>query len=105
LPQLIQNEEKNKKISTLSPRRNIKRTFIKEYALTITEVADGIGIARVNLSAIVNERAGISPELAIKLSVAFNNTPEFWINLQSNYEMWYAEKNVNRKKIKRFVAA
>jgi antitoxin HigA-1 len=57
------------------------------------------------LSAIVNERAGISPELAIKLSVAFNNTPEFWINLQSNYEMWYAEKNVNRKKIKRFVAA
>lgn len=87
------------------PGAILRELFIKEYGLTITEVADGIGIARVNLSAIVNERSGISPELSIKLSIAFNNTPEFWMNLQKNYELWHAEKKVNRKKIKRFVTA
>ncbi len=101
----MQMSTKSRKLAPSHPGAILKELFIKEYALTITEVADGIGIARVNLSAIVNERAGISPELAIKLSISFNNTPEFWINLQSNYEMWHAEKKVNRKKIKRFVAA
>ncbi len=61
--------------------------LIREYNLTITEVAQGLGMARVNLSAIVNERARISPELAIKLSEAFGNTAQFWINLQKNYEL------------------
>jgi len=96
---------KTRKLAPSHPGAILRELFIKEYELTITEVADGIGMARVNLSAIVNERAGISPELAIKLSIAFNNTPEFWINLQSNYEMWYAEKKINRNKIKRFVSA
>jgi addiction module HigA family antidote len=79
--------------------------FINEHNLTITEVAEGLGIARGNLSAIVNERAGISPELAIKLSEAFGNTAQFWINLQKNYELWHAERKVNRKRIRHFVAA
>jgi antitoxin HigA-1 len=68
----------------------------------VTEVAKGIGIARANLSAIVNERAGIRPELAVKLSEAFGNTAQFWINLQKNYDLWYAEKKVNRSIIQRF---
>lgn len=98
-------KQKIRKLVPSHPGAILRELFINEYGLTITAVADGIGKARVNLSAIVNERAGISPELAIKLSVAFNNTPEFWMNLQKNYEMWYAEKKVNRKKIKCFVAA
>ena len=73
----MQMSTKIRKLAPAHPGAILRELFIKEYALTITEVADGIGIARVNLSAIVNERAGISPELAIKLSVAFNNTP--WI--------------------------
>ena len=87
------------------PGEILREMFIKEHQLTITEVAEGLGLARANLSAIVNERAGISPELAVKLSEAFGNTAQFWINLQKNYELWYAEKNVNRKMIKHFVAA
>lgn len=87
------------------PGEILREMFIKEHQLTITEVAKGLKIARANLSAIVNERAGISPELAVKLSEAFGNTAQFWINLQKNYELWHAEKNVNRKMIKHFVAA
>ena len=87
------------------PGEILREMFIKVHKLTITEVATGLGVSRVNLSALVNERAGISLELAVKLSEAFGNTAQFWINLQNNYELWHAEKKVNRKKIRRFIAA
>ncbi len=82
------------------PGEILREDFIKENGLTITE---GLGIARANLSAIVNERAGVSPELAVKLSEAFGNTPLFWINLQKNYELWHAERKVNRTIIRHFI--
>jgi addiction module HigA family antidote len=87
------------------PGEILREMFINEHKLTITEVAAGLGVSRVNLSALVNERAGISPELAIKLSEAFGNTAQFSINLQKNYELWHAEKKVNRKKIRHFMSA
>lgn len=92
-------------LSPSHPGEILREMFIKERNLTITEVAKGIGIARANLSAIVNERAGISPELAVKLSEAFGNTAQFWINLQKNYELWHAERKVDRKSIRHFEAA
>lgn len=87
------------------PGEILREMFIKQHSLTIKEVAEGIGIARANLSAIVNERGGISPELAIKLSEAFGNTAQFWIGLQRDYDLWNAEKKVDRKAIRHFVAA
>ncbi|MGA0557288.1 HigA family addiction module antitoxin [Larkinella sp. VNQ87] len=84
------------------PGEILREEYIKERSLTITEVAKGLGIARANLSAIVNERAGISPELAVKLSEAFGNTAQFWVNLQKNYELWHAERKVNRALIQHF---
>ncbi|WP_373511718.1 HigA family addiction module antitoxin [Persicitalea sp.] len=91
-----------RKLAPLHPGEVLREEYINERGLTITEVAKGIGVARGNLSAIVNERAGISPELAVKLSEAFGNTAQFWINLQKNYELWNAEKRVNRSEIKHF---
>ncbi|HLX90991.1 MAG TPA: HigA family addiction module antitoxin [Puia sp.] len=87
------------------PGEILREMFIKERRLTITEVAVSLGVARVNLSAIVNEREDISPELAIKLSEAFGNSATFWLNLQKNYELWHAERKVNRKKIRHFLVA
>ena len=94
-----------KKLPPVHPGEILREMFIKERGLTITEVAEGLNVARGNLSAIVNERAGISPELAIKLSVAFGNTAEFWINLQKDYELWHAEQKVDRSGIRHFTAA
>lgn len=82
----------------------LKVEFIKDRNLTIIEVAQGLGMARANLSAVCNERAGISPELAVKLSEAFGNTAQFWTNLQKKYELWHAEQKVNRSVIKHFLA-
>ncbi len=89
-------------LAPVHPGEILREEYIRERGLTITEVAIGLGIARGNLSAIVNERAGISPELAVKLSEAFGNTAQFWVNLQKNYELWHAEKKVDRSMVRHF---
>jgi antitoxin HigA-1 len=56
------------------PGTVLNELFMKERNLTITELAKGLGMTRANVSAVINERAGISPELAVKLSAAFGNS-------------------------------
>ena len=87
------------------PGEILKMDYLVPLELTITDVADGIGIARKNLSAIVNGRAGISPEMALRLSEAFNTTPDLWLNLQANYDLWKAKTAGLQRKIKRFYKA
>ena len=89
-------------LAPVHPGEILREEFITERGLTITEVAEGLGITRQTLSAVVNEKASITPELAVKLSEAFGNTAQFWINLQKNYEMWHAEKKVDRTNIRHF---
>lgn len=84
------------------PGEILREEYLKQRGLTVTEVAKGLGVARANLSAIINERAGISPEMAVKLSEAFGNSTEFWVNLQKNYEVYHAEKKVDRNSIIHF---
>lgn len=84
------------------PGTVLRKLFMEERDLTITELAKGLGMTRANVSAVVNERAGISPEMAVKLSAAFGNSATFWTNLQTNYELWHAEKKVKRSKIRHF---
>ncbi len=59
-------------------------------------------MARANLSSVINGHLGISPELAVKLSEAFGNTTQFWVNLQNNYELWHAERKIDRGGIRHF---
>ena len=89
-------------LAPVHPGEILREEYITERGLTITEVAEGLGITRQALSAVVNEKASITPELAVKLSEAFGNTAQFWINLQKNYEMWQAEKKVDRTNIRHF---
>ncbi len=77
--------------------------YVKSTNLTITAIAKGLNISRKVLSQILNEKAGISPEMAIKLSIAFNTTAEFWLNLQKNYELWQARQNVYTSNIQHFM--
>ena len=70
-------------------------------ALTITEVAKGLHTTRKTLSAIINGKQGISPEMALKLAAAFTNTsPEFWLRVQESYDLAQARKHVDLKQVK-----
>ncbi|ADB38518.1 HigA family addiction module antitoxin [Spirosoma linguale] len=89
-------------LAPIHPGEILREEYIQESGFTITEVAKGLGISQANLLAIVNERAGISAELAVKLSETFGNTAQFWVNLQKNYELCHDKRNINRSKIKHF---
>lgn len=66
--------------------------YFEPLKLNITEAAEKLLITRPNLSAIVNGKAGISAIMALKLAKAFRTTPQFWMNLQANYDLWQASK-------------
>lgn len=73
--------------------------------LTSTEAADALGVSRNTLSAILNGRAGISAEMAIRLSIAFDTTAESWLQQQLQYDLWLAERSRKRLRIRRMAAA
>ncbi len=68
----------------------IKRQYLEPLNITITDFADIIGVSRKTVSEIVNERASITPDMALRLSVALQTTPELWLNLQQKYDLWSA---------------
>ena len=71
--------------------------------LSVEEVATGLGTTRKTLSAIINGKQSVTPEMAIKLAAGFNNTtPEFWLQVQANYNLFKARKKVNTKSIRVF---
>ena len=74
------------------PGKVIKGLCLDPLGLSVTEAAKGLGISRKTLSAILNGRAGVSPEMAVRLSIAFNTTAESWINQQTQYDLWHAEQ-------------
>ena len=75
------------------PGEVLKELCIEPLGLTVTEAAKGLGISRKTLSAILNGKSGISPEMAVRLSIAFNTSSESWLNQQSQYDLWQAEKH------------
>lgn len=76
----------------------VKRVLIDGTQLSISDAAKALGIGRVTLSKIINGKSGISSEMAVRLSKALDTSSEMWINMQSMYDLWQAEKK--RKKIK-----
>ena len=78
---------------------------LEPLGLTVTAAAEALGVSRKTLSAILNGRAGISPEMAVRLSRAFGTTPESWMNQQVQYDLWHAERNLKKLRVARLSAA
>lgn len=77
------------------PGEIIKELCLVPLGITITDASKALGVSRKTLSSIVNGKAGISPEMAVRLSIAFNTSSESWINQQSQYDLWQAEQHRN----------
>jgi len=87
------------------PGEVLRELCLEPLGLSVTEAAKALGIARKTLSAIVNGRAGISPEMAIRLGKAFDTSPESWLNQQVQYDLWEAEQRSGNLHVKKLVAA
>jgi len=87
------------------PGEVIRELCLEPLDLSITEAARALGVSRKTVSAIVNKRAGISAEMAIRLSIAFDTTAESWLNQQTQYDLWNAEQHRKDLLVKRLVIA
>ena len=70
------------------PGAVLKHHYLEPLHLSITEVASILWVSRKTLSAIVNGRASVTPDLALRFSRAFKTSPELWLNLQKTYDLW-----------------
>ena len=90
---------------TPHPGEILRELCLRPLRVTVTQAATALGVSRKTLSAILNGRAGISPEMAIRLSLAFNTTAESWLNQQVQYDLWHADRNRKHLHVRRIVAA
>lgn len=87
------------------PGEILKELCIDPLGISVTEAAKALGVSRKTLSAILNRRAGISPQMAIRLAKAFGTSPESWLNQQIAYDLWTAEQNCRGLRVRRLSAA
>ena len=87
------------------PGEIIKELCLEPLELTVTRAAEALGVSRKTLSAILNGRAGISPEMAIRLSIAFDTSAESWLNQQMQYDLWRARQRQQEFKVERLAVA
>jgi addiction module HigA family antidote len=86
------------------PGEIIREFCIEPLNLSVTEAANALGVTRKTLSALLNGRSGISPEMAIRLSKVFGRTPEGWLRLQLQFDLWKTEQSVDLRRLKRVEA-
>jgi len=86
------------------PGEVIKELCLQPLGLTVTVAAKGLGISRKTLSALLNGRFGISPEMAIRLSKAFGGSAESWLIQQAQYDLWQVMQKANEIEVKAFAS-
>jgi len=83
-----------RKIRPTHPGEMLKEDFLPDYGLTVTSLADAIGVSRQTVNELLRGRRGVSPEMALRLSRLFGNTPEFWLDAQRKVDLWDAARAV-----------
>ena len=79
----------------------LREEFLKPLEMTQTELAERIGVSYVRVNELVNEKCGVTPDTALRLSRLLNTTPEFWLNGQQNWDLWHAMQGPQAKEIER----
>ncbi len=83
------------------PGEIIREFCIDALNMTVTAAAESLGVTRKTFSALLNAKAGISPEMALRLSKVFGRTPESWLKLQLQYDLWKVQNRVDLGDLKR----
>jgi len=88
----------------LHPGEIIRSLCLEPLGVTVTGAAKALGVSRKTLSAILNGRAGVSPEMAIRLSIAFGTSAASWLNQQTQYDLWHAEQRRRQLRVMKLAA-
>src|SRR5208337_2725432 len=88
----------------VTPGEMLKEEFLKEYGLSQNQLAKAVGISPNRIADIVNNRRRITADTALRLGLYFGNSPEFWLNLQTHYDLKMARKNLRPEAVRRIKA-
>ena len=81
------------------PGEFIRETYIEPFDISIRSLAENLGVAASTLARVVAERSAVSPEMALRLSKALGRSPESWLAMQDNYDLWQARKSANLSEV------
>ena len=76
------------------PGEMLREDFLPDYGLTVASLAEAAGVSRQTVNELLRERRALSPEMALRLSRLFGNTPEFWLNAQRAVDLWDAAQAI-----------
>jgi addiction module HigA family antidote len=83
------------------PGEFIREVYVVPFEVSVRRIADNLGVSPSTLNRLLNGQSNISPEMALRLSKALGRSPESWLAMQDNYDLWHARKNVNLKTVKK----
>jgi addiction module HigA family antidote len=98
---------RNKEVRPIHPGEMLREDFLPDYRLTVSGLAHALGVSRQTVNELLRERRSVSPEMALRLSRLFGNSPEFWLNAQRAVDLWDAAEEIGLevKRIKPLAAA
>jgi antitoxin HigA-1 len=86
-----------RKVRPTHPGEMLREDFLADYGLTGSSFAKALGVSRQSVNELLRERRAVSPDMALRLSRLFGNSPEFWLNAQRAVDLWEAARNIKSK--------
>lgn len=86
-----------RKIPPTHPGEMLREDFLPDYELTVTGLAEALGVSRQTVNELLRERRAVSPEMALRLSRLFGNSPDFWLNAQRAVDLWEARQAIQEQ--------
>jgi addiction module HigA family antidote len=84
----------NREVRPIHPGEMLREDFLPDYGLTVSGIAVALGVSRQTVNELLRERRALSPEMALRLSRLFCNSPEFWLNAQRAVDLWDAAQAI-----------
>ena len=91
----IPNKTKMKRRPT-HPGEMLREDFLPDYGLTVSGLAESVGVSRQSINELLRGRRAVSPEMALRLARLFGNSPEFWLNAQRAVDLWDATQAIKK---------
>ena len=85
---------RKKEVRPIHPGEMLREDFLPDYGLSVSGLAEALGVSRQTVNELLRERRSVSPEMALRLSRLFGNSPEFWLNAQRAVDLWDAAQVV-----------
>ena len=84
----------SKRVRPIHPGEMLREDFLPDFELTVSAIADALGVSRQTINEVLRERRAVSPQMALRLGRLFGNSPVFWLNAQREVDLWEAAEAI-----------